>query len=80
MDPQTCTLKSREHLMSDLPSGTYYFPSRRHNIASLQFGNLQLTINATDAYVVMTPSSYINVMWEAFALQNTLASGASLAS
>lgn len=80
MEPQACTLKSREHLMSDLPSGTYYFASRRHNIASLQFGNLQLVLSATNSYVTITPSSYINVMWEAFALQNTLASGASLAS
>ena len=76
LDPLTVVLKSREHLMSDLPAGTYYFPSRRHNLATLQFGNLQLTLNALQA----TPASYINVMWEAFALQNTLASGASLAS
>jgi hypothetical protein len=80
MDPLTVTLKSREHLMSDLPTGTYYFPSRRHNIASLQFGNLQLTANTTNQFVTITPNSYINIMWEAFALQNTLASGASLAS
>lgn len=76
LDPLTVALKSREHLMGDLPAGTYYFPSRRHNLATLQFGNLQLTLNALNA----TPSSYINVGWEAFALQNTLASGASLAS
>jgi len=80
LDPLTCTLKSREHLMSDLPAGTYYFASRRHNIASLQFGNLQLVALSTDAFEAITPASYINVMWEAFALQNTLASGASLAS
>jgi hypothetical protein len=73
-------LKSREHLMSDLPAGTFYFPSRRHNIASLQFGNLQLTLNASDANYPITPASYINVGWEMFALQNTLATGASLAS
>jgi P3 major capsid protein len=82
MFPLIAALKSREHLMSDLPAGTYYFPSRRHNIASLQFGNLQLTVSTTDGGGVapITPASYINVMWEAFALQNTLASGASLAS
>jgi hypothetical protein len=80
MFPLVSTLKSREHLMSDLPAGTYYFPSRRHNIASLQFGNLQLTLNTTDSVAPITPASYVNVMWEAFALQNTLASGASLAS
>jgi hypothetical protein len=81
MFPLIATLKSREHLMSDLPAGTYYFPSRRHNIASLQFGNLQLTLNTKDdTGTTITPASYVNVMWEAFALQNTLASGASLAS
>jgi P3 major capsid protein len=76
LDPLTCAQKSREHLMSDNPAGAYYFPTRRHNLATLQFGNLQLTLNALNA----TPSSYINVGWEAFALQNTLQSGASLAS
>ena len=76
LDSLTCALKSREHLMSDLPAGTYYFSSRRHNLATLQFGNLQLTLSANAA----TPASYISIGWEAFALQNTLASGASLAS
>ena len=76
LDPLTVTMKSRDHMNSDLPFGTYYFPSRRKNIATLQFGNLQLTVNANSA----TPSGYVNVMWEAFALQNTLQSGASLAS
>ena len=76
LDPLTVAQKSREHLMADNPAGAYYFPTRRHNLATLQFGNLQLTLNALNA----TPASYINVGWEAFALQNTLASGASLAS
>jgi len=76
VDPQTVALKSRDHLNSDMPGGCYYFPSRRKNLATLQFGNLQLTLNANTA----TPTGYVNVMWEAFALQNTLQSGASLAS
>lgn len=76
LDPLTVTMKSRDHLNSDLPAGTYYFPSRRKNIATLQYGNLQLTLNAN----VATPAGYVNVMWEAFALQNTLQSGPSLAS
>lgn len=76
LDPLTVAMKSRDHLNGDLPAGTYYFPTRRKNIATLQFGNLQLTLNANTA----TPSGYANVMWEAFALQNTLQSGASLAS
>lgn len=76
LDPLTCALKSREHLTTDLPSGTYYFPTRRKNIATLQFGNLQLTLNASTA----AAGAYANVMWEDFALQNTLQSGPSLAS
>jgi P3 major capsid protein len=76
LDPLTVAMRSREHLMSDLPAGAYYLPSRRHNIASLQFGNLQATLNANTS----TASGYINAMWEMFALQNTLSSGASLAS
>jgi P3 major capsid protein len=76
LDALTLALKAREHIMGDQPAGTYYMPTRRHNIATLQFGNLQLALNANTA----TPASFINVMWEAFALQNTLQSGASLAS
>lgn len=76
LDPNTVAMKSRDHLSSDLPFGTFYFPTRRKNIATLQFGNLQLTLNAALA----TANGYVNVMWEAFALQNTLQSGASLAS
>lgn len=76
LDPLTVSMKSRDHLTSDLPHGTYYFPSRRKNIATLQFGNLQLTLNA----LTSTAQGYVNVMWEDFALQNTLQSGASLAS
>lgn len=76
LDPLTVAMKSRDHMSSDMPSGTYYFPTRRKNIATLQFGNLQLTLNAN----ISTPAGYVNVMWEAFALQNTLQSGASLAS
>jgi hypothetical protein len=54
----------------------YYFSSRRKNLATLQYGNLQLTLNAK----IATAQGFCNVMWEAFALQNTLQSGASLAS
>jgi hypothetical protein len=76
LDPSTVAMKSRDHLSSDTPPGMYYFPSRRKNIATLQFGNLQLTLNASSA----TAGGYVNVMWEMFALQNTLQSGASLSS
>jgi hypothetical protein len=76
LDPLTLTMKSRDHMSSDLPAGTYYTPTRRRNLATLQFGNLQAVLQPNAA----TPAGYVNVMWEMFALQNTLQSGASLAS
>jgi hypothetical protein len=76
LDPLTVAMKSRDHLSSDTPYGTFYFPSRRKNIATLQYGNIALILNAAAA----APGNYVNVMWEAFALQNTLQTGASLAS
>lgn len=76
VDPLTLAMRSREHINADLPSGTYYAPSRRKNLASLQYGNLQAALNANTT----TAQGYVNVGWEAFALQNTLQSGASLAS
>lgn len=74
MDPLTFTQRSREHLQEDLPAGTYYWPSRRRNIATLQYGNVQLTINPTSS----SASSYLYVALEDFALLNTLQSGPSL--
>lgn len=75
LDPITVAQRSREHLLEDLPSGIYYFPSRDHNIATLQYGNVQLTLNALAA----NASSYLDVMLEDFALLNTLQSGPSIA-
>jgi hypothetical protein len=67
--------QSRDHLLMDLPAGIYYFPSREHNIATLQYGNVQLTINATAS----NANDFLDIMLEDFALLNTLQSGASIA-
>lgn len=73
-DPITIAMKQRDELMLDTPAGTYYFPTRKKNIATAQFGNLQLVINPTTA----NANGYVNVAWEMFALKNTLTSGPSL--
>lgn len=67
---------SRDHLTIDNPAGVYYMPTRENNIASLQYGNIQLVLNPITA----SAASTANVMWEDFALLNTLQSGPSLAS
>lgn len=74
--PNLVTAQSRDHIKTDLPAGVYYLPSRRRNIATQQYGNMELTINPLTAGA----GAYANVMWEQFAPLNTLTSGPSLAS
>jgi hypothetical protein len=74
LDPLEVARQSREHLQEDLPAGIYYFPSRDHNIATLQFGNVQLTLNASAS----NANDFLDIMLEDFALLNTLQSGPSL--
>jgi len=75
LDPTTVALQGRDELTTDLPAGTYYFPSRRRNIATLQYGNVQLTLNNAAA---TNAAAYFLAMYESFALLNTLQSGPSL--
>jgi hypothetical protein len=76
LDPLTVALASREHLKGDLPAGTYYMPSRKRNLATAQYGNLQLTINPTSAGA----NAQVIAMWEDFALLQAISNGPSLPS
>jgi hypothetical protein len=67
-------LLAREVLSADLPQGMYYFSFRKHPIWTTQYGNQQVNLNAS----VATPASYMQIMWEDMALQNTLVGSASL--
>lgn len=75
-DPLLCAFTSRMIINTDCPLGVYYFSSRRKPISTLQYGNMELVINANAA----AANSYILVGWEDFALVNTLTSAGSLAS
>lgn len=76
MDALLATQMSRDHLTTDLPAGTYYFPSREKPILTNQYGNLQLQLTPN----VSSASAYCQVFWEYFASLNTASSGGSLAS
>jgi hypothetical protein len=76
VDPLTNQLFTRNVTSTDLPYGTYMFDTRQKNIATLQYGNLALVLNP----LIAGPGAYANVMWEDFALLNTLQSGPSLSS
>lgn len=75
LDPLLVAQKIREILNTDLPLGTYYFSHRRKPISTLQYGNMQLILNAAS----VAGSPYVLVGWEDMALQNTLTQAGSLA-
>lgn len=74
IDPLLAAQFANRALNVSLPNGTYYFDHRRKPISTTQYGNMELIINPITAGA----GSYVFVMWEDFALQNTLASAASL--
>lgn len=77
IDPLLAAQKTREVIGSDLPLGTYYFSHRKKPISTLQYGNMELVLNAASA---TGGSAYCLICWEDFALQNTLTQAGSLSS
>jgi hypothetical protein len=76
IDPLLAAQRSREEMMIDLPAGTYYFPSRRQPINTTQVGNMNLILNPSSVNAGGT--GYIQVMYEDFGSQNTIANAAAL--
>lgn len=76
IDPLLSAQFTREIIGSDLPLGTYYFSHRKKPISTLQFGNMQLILNAAN---LTAGSAYATMYVEDFGLQNTLTQAGSLA-
>lgn len=76
IDPLLAAQKYREIVNSDLPLGTYYFSHRKKPLSTIQYGNLQLNLNAAS---ITAGLSYQNVYVEDFALVNALTQAGSLA-
>lgn len=74
MEPALVALRSRSMLSCDFPKGVYYFGSRAHPIATSQYGNMQLVLNAATA----AAGAYVLIGWEDFGLQNVLTQAGSL--
>jgi P3 major capsid protein len=74
VDPLEQARIARRLLRCDPPSGTYYFGTRKHPIYTLAYGNMQIDLNPITAGA----SAYLLMLWEFFALQNTLSSAGSL--
>lgn len=75
LEPALIALKNRMHMQADMPPGTYYFSSREKPISTIQYGNMQLILNAITAGA----GAYVAVGFEDFALVNTLNMAGSLA-
>jgi hypothetical protein len=75
LEPGLIALKNRNHMQVDFPPGTYYFGSREKPISTVQYGNMQLILNAITAGA----GAYALAGFEDFALVQTLNMAGSLA-
>jgi hypothetical protein len=74
LEPSLVALRSRNLMQTDFPKGTYYFGSRAKPIATSQYGNMQLVLNAATA----AAGAYVMIGWEDFGLQNIITQAGSL--
>ncbi len=74
LPPSLVALRSRQLLRTDFPKGVYYFGYRNRPIATTQYGNMQLVLNAITA----AAGAYAVVCWEDMGLQNVITQAGSL--
>lgn len=72
--PTLSALRTRNHLLTDIPLGAYYFGSREKPIATVQYGNMELVLNPITAGA--TAKAYVG--YEDFAMVNTLVGAGSI--
>jgi hypothetical protein len=73
--PEIAALDARMTFMSDVPKGCYYFESRDIPVNTINFGNMELNINAS----TVNAGARVLVGYESFALVNQLVGATSLA-
>jgi hypothetical protein len=76
LDPLTFSMPTREILRTDLPPGCYYSSSRQKPISTVQYGNIELVLNASTS----TANSLWSIGLEDFSYPNTIAMAGSLQS
>ena len=74
--PQIAALDARQVIMTDFPAGTYFFESRDIPINTINFGNMELNLNAAGT---VSASARVLVGYEAFSLVSQLVGASSLA-
>lgn len=75
LEPGLIATRTRNHLQTDMPPGTYYFGSREKPISTTQYGNMQLVLNT----ITSGAGAYMLLGYEDLALVQTLSMAGSLA-
>jgi len=73
--PKYVAAWGRQAIEDDFPLGVFYIPTRTKPISTVQYGNMNLVINAADVQAGATTL----VGWEAFALVNIIGQAQALA-
>ena len=75
VDPFLASYDARNRIGDDMPVGTYYFDHRRKPLNTVQYGNLQLLLNAS----AVTAGAQVLCGFEAFSQQQIVTGAGSLA-
>lgn len=75
IDPFLSALMTRKKIQTDLPMSCYYFDHRRKPLSTIQYGNLELIMNASAS---LNTGAQALLGFEAFGLINTISGAGSL--
>jgi len=75
IDPFTASLLTREYISDDFPIGSYYFDFRKRPVNTIQYGNMQVTVNPS---TVTSAASTFLLGYEALAALNQVTNAGSL--
>lgn len=74
VSPNLAALFARRKIMTDYPAGVYYFESRRRPLNTIQYGNLELILNAS----TVNAGAQLLIGYEDMALINNVTGAGSL--
>lgn len=74
LDPKIIALETRNMLGTDVPDGTWYFSHRAKPISTIQYGNMQLVLNAA----TVNANAALLMGFEDMAIVNTIVGAGSL--
>ena len=74
LPPELCAMQARQTFMCDPPAGTYWFESRKAPINTINWGNLDLVLNAS----VVNANAKVEIGYEQFTQTSTIGTASSL--